>query len=445
MPVPHRIFVLAGVMLFFLAPRQTRASAFDVQGIGPEGVAEVGARSASAEDGAAAFSNPGSLAFGRTTALSIAPTLSLSALRAQNEPLPFADPFGVTLAASATIPLEGPLANRIRIGFSGYFLPTTALRLLARAPEQPFYPYFDNRTQRLVAVPALGIRLTKWLGIGFGANILAGVRGPAKLEQGASGAPEPRIDIAANTVISTIVGMRIDPTERVHLALVFRQAFGIPLNIDTTATIGGIPLATNLQTRRAMFDPLTLVFASRIDLGKASLEADVSYAQWSAWEGPYLSVQSTLPGVNLVSRIPTGLFRDTLSVRIGSNYTFTTSAKTNLVLRAGVAAEPTILSGKIQGRTNLVDGDKLTIGLGATFLVKNWHKKTLRFGLGGNGQFVSEFQQDKRTCQALPCPESAVVGPEAADPSAGITNPGYPRLTASGAFFTLSLGVGVDF
>jgi hypothetical protein len=291
----------------------------------------------------------------------------------------------------------------------------------------------------------LGIHLAKWLGIGIGANVLAGVRGPAKLEQGATGAPEPRIDITANTIVSTILGIRFDPIRRVHLALVFRQAFGIPLNIYTTANIGGIPLATNLQSRRAMFDPLTLVLASHVNLGQTNLEVDVTYAQWSAWEGPYLSVQSTLPGVNLVSRLPTGMFRDTMSFRIGSNYTWKTSTRTNLVLRAGVAFEPTILSGKIQGRTNLVDGDKLTVGLGATFIVRKFLGKTLRFGLGGNGQFVSAFQQDKRTCQTLPCPESTVVGTDANDPSANITNPGYPRLHASGGLITLSLGVGVDF
>ena len=229
--------------LFFLSPKQTFASAFDVQGLGPEGVAETGARSASAEDGSAAYFNPGSLALGNGTALSVAPILSFSTFRAQDEPLSLADPFGITLTASATLPFEGPLANRIRIGFSGHFLPTTALRLLARAPDEPFYPYYDNRTQRLVALPALGIRIAKWLGVGAGANVLAGVRGPAELEKGATGAPEPRIDIAANTVLAASFGIRFDPTKRTHLALVVRQSFGIPLNIDTTADIGGVPLA----------------------------------------------------------------------------------------------------------------------------------------------------------------------------------------------------------
>lgn len=438
-------FATVCLMLLAGTPRRTWASAFDVQGIGPEGIAEVGARSAATDDGSAAFSNPGSLAFGSTTSVSLAPTLSLSTLQAQDKPLPLADPFGITLSASATLPFEGPLAKRIRIGFSGYFLPTTALRLLARSPEQPLYPYYDNRTQRLVAVPALGIRVTEWLGVGIGANILAGVRGPAKLEQGATGAPEPRIDIAANTVVSTIAGIRFDPTNRVHLALVFRQSFGIPLSIDTTANIGGISLATNLRAPRAMFDPLTFVVASGFELGQAHMEADVAYTQWSTWSGPYLSVQSTLPGVNLVSRLPTGLFRDTMSFRLGSNYSLRTSATTNLVLRAGVAFEPTILTGKVQGRTNLVDGDKFTMGLGVSFVMQNVLGKALRLGIGASGQFVTEFQQDKHPCMALPCAESTVVGPDADDPSSGITNPGYPSLHARGALFALSLGVGVDF
>jgi long-subunit fatty acid transport protein len=156
-------------------------------------------------------------------------------------------------------------------------------------------------------------------------------------------------------------------------------------------------------------------------------------------------VQSTLPGVNLVSRIPTGLFRDTMSFRIGANYPVTTSTRTSIILRTGIAAEPTMLAGKIQGRTNLVDGDKLTVGLGATFVAKNMLGKALRIGFGGNGQFVSDFVQEKRSCQTTPCPETSVAGPDASSPSSNITNPGYPRLSASGALFTLSLGVGVDF
>ncbi len=441
----RKLFALMSPLVTLIVPRQTLANAFDVVGVGPESIAEVSTKVASAEDGSAAFLNPGGLAFGSNSSLVIAPTFAVSTLEAQDKPITNHDSLGITLTAAATVPFEGPLAQRLHIGFSGYFLPSAALRLVARAPDEPFYPYYDNRTQRLVAIPALGIRISKWLGVGLGANVLAGVQGPAKLEKGASGSPEPRIDIAANTVLSAIFGVRIDPSEQVHFGLVVRQSFGIPLNIETTADVGGIPLATTLLARQMMFDPLTIVLASRIRHGKFAIESNISYARWSNWEGPYMSVQSTLPGVNLVSRLPSGLFRDTMSFRLGSNYTLDTGVNKKFILRGGVAFEPSMMSGVLQGRTNLVDGHKFTVGAGATFVLQNWIGKALLVGIGGNSQFVSAFNQEKRVCAAVPCAENTVVGPDADNPSAGITNPGYPRLQASGAWIGLSLGVGVEF
>ena len=97
-----------------------------------------------------------------------------------------------------------------------------------------------------------------------------------------------------------------------------------------------------------------------------------------------------------------------------------------------------------QGRTNLVDGDKLSLGLGATFVAKNFIGKVFRIGLGGNAQILSAYAENKIVCRASPCPETTVTGPDANDPAAGVTNPGYPKLTASGSFFTLALGLGVD-
>src|SRR5690606_36077689 len=114
-----------------------------------------GARAARAEDGAAAFFNPGGLGLGKGTTLSVAPLVSYSALRAQGESLPLEEPFGIGFAASGTVPFTGPLENRIRVGLAFHFMPGGALRLLAREVDKPFFPYCDNRTQRLVVLPAL--------------------------------------------------------------------------------------------------------------------------------------------------------------------------------------------------------------------------------------------------------------------------------------------------
>jgi hypothetical protein len=97
-----------------------------------------------------------------------------------------------------------------------------------------------------------------------------------------------------------------------------------------------------------------------------------------------------------------------------------------------------------QGRTNLVDGDKFLFGIGASLELREILPKTVRVGVGANGQVVAAFEQDKRACTGQPCPINSVAGPDAADPGAGISNPGYPTLRAGGSLWSLSLGIGVD-
>ncbi|UQA63374.1 OmpP1/FadL family transporter [Polyangium aurulentum] len=425
-------------------PSVARAGAFEVQGLGPEGVAEVGARSARSEDGAAAFFNPGGLALGEGTRIELSPVMSVSALRAGGELAPLEDPFGIALTASGTVPLQGPLAGRIRVGFSGYFMPGGALRILLREGDRPFFPYYDNRTQRLVVLPALGVRVARWLGVGVGVNVLAGVDGPARIEPGATGAPEPRIDIDARTVLAVNAGVRFDPAEHVRLALVYRQRFAIPMRIGTIAEVGGVPLAADIETRHAMFDPETLIVASSFDLGRASFEADVLWQRWSDYEGPSLAVKATLPGVNLASRPLGDTFRDVIALRLAASVRLDVGERSEILLRMGAGGEPTMMKSVRQGRTNLVDGNKASVGLGATLVLRDPLPTTLRIGLGVGGQFVGEYAQDKVACRAQPCPAWTVVGPDGSDPGANIDNPGFPRLEGSGSLWTASLGLGVD-
>src|SRR4051812_8275738 len=99
------------------APGLARATAFDVSGFGPAGVAEVNARAARADDGTATFYNPGGLGMGHGLRAEIAPTLGLSTLTAQKKTLSAVEPFGIAIALDATIPFTGFLEDRIRFGF----------------------------------------------------------------------------------------------------------------------------------------------------------------------------------------------------------------------------------------------------------------------------------------------------------------------------------------
>ena len=157
-----------------LAPKAAAASGFDVEGFGPTGIAEVNARAARADDGSATFYTPGGLGMGSGVRVEIAPTLGVSRLSAQHQNISLADPFGIALAFDATIPFEGALKDRVRFGFGSYLLPTSLARIIAHPQDLPFFPYFDDRTQRLVVLPAIGVRLAKNLAIGGGVDLLGG-------------------------------------------------------------------------------------------------------------------------------------------------------------------------------------------------------------------------------------------------------------------------------
>ena len=437
--------VPAGALLVALvvAPRPARAGAFEVMGFGPAGVAEVNARAARADDGTATFYNPGGLALGSGVRLEIAPALGVSSLSAQGKTLSLTDPFGASLAFDATVPFRGVLQDRIRIGFGSYLPPSGVLHLLARNASEPFFPYYDNRTQRLILLPSIAVRILDGLGVGVGVNVLGGVSGAATVDPGASGAPEPRIALSAATAVSVHAGVRWDPTPHVRLAFAFRQQFAAPAVVQSAAQVGGVALQIS-TTASALFDPTTLVAAASFDLGRASVEVDGSYAVWSAYGGPWVSVQATLPGVNVLSSVPGGVARDVVSLRAAGTYRFDIGAKSEVVLRAGGGFEPSMLKSFQQGVTNLVDGDKILAGLGATFAVRGLIPATLRFGAGMNVQGVLPYGQDKRACAVAPCPPDTVAGNDAIHPAQGITNPGYPRLTGQGAFWSMALGIGVD-
>ncbi len=439
--------IAATLASYVAAEGEARAGAFEVLGFGPTGVAEVNARAARAEDGSAAFYNPGGLAFGRGVSIELAPTLGISGLSAQGRSVGLEDPFGIAIALAVTVPLEGVLKDRIRLGFAGYLLPSGLLHLVARPGETPFFPYYDNRTQRLVVVPALAVKIADRLGIGVGVNVLGGVSGPAAVQPGASGAIESRLDLEATTRASVHAGVRFDLAPHVRVALAFRQRFAAPARVTTTAEIAGIPLAVSVGTESALFDPTALVLASSFELGAASFEIDATWSQWSAYEGPFVGVRASLPGLDIASKLPEGIARDVVSVRAAASYRIGLGigAGAELVLRAGAGAEPSMLKGQAQGRTNLLDGDKILGGLGASLVLHDvLSVRAIRVGVGLGTQVVLATSQAKRACTALPCPADTVAGPDATDPSVGITNPGFPRLDGGGAFRAGSLGIGVD-
>ncbi|MBK8256371.1 MAG: hypothetical protein IPK82_27340 [Polyangiaceae bacterium] len=420
------------------------AGAFEVVGADPVGVAEASARVARASDGAAAFYNPAGLAMGRGVGILVAPLLMGSTLQIQGKTSSISDPFGFCITAHGTVPLKSFLEDRIRVGIAMFVPPEAAIHLLVAQPTAPQLPYFDNRTQRLMVEPAFAVRITDAFSVGAGVNVLGGVKGPADVRPGASGAPEPRLSIDATTQIAAQVGVRFDLTERVHLGAAYRQEFKVPVFVATQAQVGGIELSADVDLEHAMFDPHTIVVGAAFELGRFDVEIDASYSMWSLYQGPVLGVRAELPGALLTSEERRSLFRDVATLRVGGGYGIDVGRRSELVFHAGTGVEPSILRSTRQGTTNFADGTKVFGGLGASLSLRDVLPKTLRFSLGLGLTAMLDKTIEKVACSRAPCPPDTVSGPDAKNPSVGIDNAGYPTLKSGGALLTGTLGVGVD-
>jgi hypothetical protein len=434
------------VLSITCAEAVAHASVFDVYGVGADGIAQASARAAHATDGSASFYNPGSLAFGTGYDIRISPSLGIASYRGKasgNEP---PNPFGITTTLASDVPLTGPLAGKIRVGLALYALPDTLMRLRAQYAETPFFPYYDNRTQRLTVIPAIAFRPLEQLGIGMGANVFSGVQGPIDVREGQSRAMESRIAQEAGTYASIIAGVRYDLSQGMHLALNYRQQFGVPVKITTTASIGGVPLLVDISQTKAFFDPATLVLAFGYDPSEElKLECDLGYHKWSSWDGPLLNIDTTVSALSLSSQPPKDLFKDTYSARFGASWTAYEHEGTTLNLQGGVGYETSMLrADQRQGRTNFVDAPKLTFGLGASGRFAGVIGKALLLGIGAQIQDVGLFEQKKVACTKVPCPDGTVVGPSTDEPSKNITNPGYPTLSAAATYIAGSVTVGVE-
>lgn len=437
--------VIASAVALWAA--RARANAFDVYGFGPEGVASVSARAASVSDGTATYYNPGGLAFGSGYHVEVGALYALSELKAQGERHAISDPFGMTLALDADVPLEGPLAHLLRVGFGGYFLPDKLMRLQTPARTDPVFAYYANRSQRLIVLPALAVHVNRWLGVGVSADVFAGLSGPASLTQGASRALETRIDEEARTALAAIVGVQARPGPGWRLGFVYHEKFDSADSTLSTSTVGSVPLVVNIGTGQAYFNPDTFELAAGTSVtARLNLEFDVAYELWSEYRGPAMTTAATLPGVSLTSRAMPDLWRDIWTLRGAASYRFDVGRHDGLTLRVGAGLEPSNQKSLQQGETNLIDGNKFLFGWGGTLGLRNLLAgHTLKLGLGVQAQFQSSYSQEKRVCtRGGYCTPDQVWGADLNNPTRNITNPGYPKLTGSGSVWAFALSAGVD-
>lgn len=429
-----------------------RANPIELFGFGSRHAAHAGAGVAEVDDMAATWMNPAGLASGRRT-LTTGLLGAVSNLRVDDRRLPLSQPggglFGVTLPA----PLGGPLAGRIGVGLGMYVLPTTIVRISARLPDEPFFPYYQGRAERLVVVPGVGVRVTDDVDVGVAANFLAGLGGGIEAGEGATRALEARVDEVVPAVARLVVGVRWRVAPVLTLAAVYRQRFEVPFTTVARTEVAGEPIDLDLRAT-GQFSPHTLAVGGTwhpdgAHPERGALHLDLGYARWSSYPGPFVEVGSALPLVGpLAAELPDVPWRDTFSARVGGDVALTST----LVGRAGYGFETSPVPASQPGVTNLLDGPKHTVGLG---LAHTWRAgvsgKPITLALHGQVQLVGARTIEK-TILAAGVEGGSFDGlrdevtddpQEPATQGAQISNPGYPGLESGGQVFSGGLTIEV--
>lgn len=431
--------LLSGAVAFALTASVARASAPDVLGLGSDATARAGAVVASGAGFASAYYNPAALVLVERSELSVGYLGLVSDLRIRGQAQPIENPHAFDVGLALPLRLPGFMRERLWLGVAIHSLPDTVVRVITRFPDQPFFPYFENRTQRLVVLPALGIRIARGLSLGIGANFFAGLDGPARARDGPTRGVETTIFEEIYSRAAVLAGLRWQPIAALAFGAAYRQEFYVPYATQTLNLVGGVPLDLGIVAH-GLFTPHELSAGAALSLGRFVGEIDFTWAFWSSHPGPFVDVDARIQGVSIAPRLPTGIFRDVFQLRAGGRYRARLTCSLDLDLRGGLGFEPSVVRGQ-SGRTNLLDGPKLLFALGGGLRLHRGLPFGLRIDAHVSWTEMLERRFDKvvSTLEQAGEDPAAIADEDAALDGIQVTNPGYPSISGGGRVVTFGL------
>lgn len=417
-------------------------------GFGSEHAAEAGVGVATAEDFTAVYYNPAGLGAGTTKQAGFGFLGAVSNLRVDGRRQSLTDPVGMLVGVAVPAPLGGSLAGRIRVGAGMYVLPGSIARVVARSPDEPFYPWYDNRLQRIVVLPGIGVKIVDGLWVGMAANFLAGLEGGIIAGEGSTRALEARVDQKVPAVARIIAGVKYRVTPELALGAVYRQRFEVPFATSAETEVAGEPIDLDLRAV-GQFTPNQVAVGASYGTDAGHVALDVTWSNWSEYPGPFVIVNSALPLIGpLAGELPDVPYQDTFAARLGGEVHATDA----LILRGGYGFESSPIPAEQTGVTNLLDGPKHTVGAGLGITWARKGGKRARLDLHVQSQLVQARSITKRIFDGDGAYDSWTslrdeVVDDAADPDTlgdQISNPGYPGLESGGAVFSGGLTLVVE-
>jgi long-chain fatty acid transport protein len=345
------------------------ASVGDVFGLGSRAAALAGAATALAEGFEATYYNPARIEGPPRFSLGFLAAGSL--LSANGTRQPIEDPMGILVGATTPLPVGGALRDRIHVGLGLFLLPDKVVREIGRAPADAHFPLFDNRTQRVVILPAVAFRLHPKLSLGVAANVLAALGGTVNVREGPLRGLDARVDEDLLTTFAVNAGISIRPTPFITIGLAFREEFSLPFFTNATTGVGGSRFEINLRAR-TLFEPAAAVLGTAFELSHGLvLAADLAHKRWSRFPGGLAQVTGSLPlpvgpiaEIPIAPPLPEPRFRDIFAARAGVEWRALERGPWALDVRGGYGFEPSPVPPQT-GATSYLDGDKHTFTVGA--------------------------------------------------------------------------------
>ncbi len=398
-------------LLAACAPSAARANPFDLFGFGARVRAMGGAGTAIADGASAAWYNPAAMAaapgiIGEMGWMRADPSLEIDGRDVGVE---------TTEGLEFGFVLPGTVAGA-RIAFGGAFhVPDErVVRFLVQSRERVQFALYSNASQRLVALLPLVARITDWLDMGVGANLIGDNSGGVDfvIRQEGQGVSEGSLEAAQLAVAAPIAGVMLHPLAGLDVGLAYRGEISIEL--DTPVTIHFEPLVIPPN-------PIPIIEASVLDVSALTvthfqpqqasvaaawrpvapllLTAQLTWRGWSSYIAPIPSTKTVLTG-GLADLLPTlpefpvpdPNFHDTLEPAFGLGWKAIESNLVDVEGRAGYFYRPSPAPNQ-RGNTNLVDNPVHGLSLGLGFEVHTLEdvlRAPPRIDVAGQAQLLAD-------------------------------------------------------
>lgn len=417
------------LLLALLGATSALASLPETTGDGARSTALGGTGVANANDGSAAFFNPAMLSYAKKPVLTLnfaagsskADVRSLEVGREVRDTALQA-PVYSGVGVGAVIPVGGKLEDIVVLGIDFYTPTAGLLRARSVTPDEPYLYLHHNMPNRLIVAAGVGIKLAEVMSVGLGALVLADLDGQGAdvtLDALNRSLGDRAIDAGLYTRTAMIAGLTYKPSDQLTIGLSYRGELDnvnhIPANIHIGefVTLGMDILLRNHWTPHTF----SAAFAYR-PVPKWELAVDAIYGMWSRAPTPYTSIVVDVSGdildsiglgalLDMEAVHPKPQFKDTLSVRVGSEY----QTSENVFVRFGAGWRPTPVP-----QQNTLEADSLPTN------ILDGNTISFSSGLGLRFQdpldlFPRPLQFDVTAHLSVLLPREAYKGPEDVNPS----------------------------